>query len=346
VVNPIVSPVTAEVSLFTEEADPVPETVDQVPVSLALGAFAASVPEVVLQRFCVGPAEAIVVVESEVMVTSEVVGAHPPNPAVIVHLSTVVSPTESPVTAEVSEFTEDADPVPDTVDHVPVSEAATALAARTEAVALQRSWSDPAAATVVVGSTLIVTSEVVGAHPANPAVMVHLRTVVPPMVSPETVEVLLFTASADPDPDTVVHVPVSEPASALAASVPEVVLQRFCVGPAAATVVVGSTLMVTSDVVGAQPAEADVMVHLKTVVPPMVSPVTADVGLLTDEADPEPETVDHVPVSLTLGVLAARVEEVVLHRFCTGPAAATVVVVSEVTVIPSVPIHPLSSVTV
>ena len=79
VVNPMVSPETAEVGLFTEEADPVPEIVVHVPVSVAAGALAASVPEVVLQRFNVGPAAAIVIVGSTLMVTSEVVGAHPPN---------------------------------------------------------------------------------------------------------------------------------------------------------------------------------------------------------------------------------------------------------------------------
>ena len=68
----MVSPVTAEVSLFTLEADPVPETVDHVPVSDAATALAASVPEVALQRFCVGPAFAVVVVASTLMITSSV----------------------------------------------------------------------------------------------------------------------------------------------------------------------------------------------------------------------------------------------------------------------------------
>ena len=75
----MVSPVTAEVGLLTDAADPVPEIVDQVPVSAPVAALAARVPEVVLQRFCVGPAAAIVIVGSTLMVTSEVVGAHPPN---------------------------------------------------------------------------------------------------------------------------------------------------------------------------------------------------------------------------------------------------------------------------
>jgi len=167
----------------------------------------------------------------------------------------------------------------------------------------------------VVGSTLIVTSLVVGAQPANPDVMVHRSTVVPPMVSPVTAEVSLLTDVADPVPETVVQVPVSEPASALAASVPEVVLQRSCVGPATATVVAGSTLIVTSEVVGAHPPNSEVMVHLRTVVAPIVSPVTAEVSVFTDVADPEPETVDHVPVSLVLVVLAASVLAVIPQRF-------------------------------
>lgn len=165
--SPMVSPVTTELGLFRLVTDPVPASILHVPVSVGLGVLPARIDEVVLQIFWVGPATAIVVMESEVMVTSDVVRAQPPNPDMMVHRSTVVSPTVSPVTADVSEFTEDANPVPEVVVHIPVSVLATALAASVDELALQRFWTDPAAAIVIAESTLIVTSEVVGAHPPN-----------------------------------------------------------------------------------------------------------------------------------------------------------------------------------
>jgi hypothetical protein len=76
--------------------------------------------------------------ESEVMVTVEVVVAQPPNPEVIVQVSTVVSPTVSPATAELGSLTDEADPVPENVDHVPVSAPETALAARVPEVTLHK----------------------------------------------------------------------------------------------------------------------------------------------------------------------------------------------------------------
>jgi hypothetical protein len=330
--KPIVSPVTVDVSLLTLEADPDPDIVDHVPVSLTLVELAARVVVVTPHKFWSVPAAAMVVVESEVIVTSLAVAVHPPFADVIVHLSTVVSPMVSPVTADVSLFTLDAAPVPETVVHVPVSEAAAALAANVPEVVLQRFCVDPAAATVIAGSTVIVTSLVVGAQPPNPDVIVHLSTVVSPIVSPVTADVSLLTLDAVPVPENVVHVPVSAPATALAARVPDVVLQRFCTGPASAIVVVGSTLIVTSLMVGAHPPFAEVMVHLSTVVPPIVSPVTAEDGSLTEEAVPVPDSVVHVPVSLGLGVLAAMVVVVTLHRSWVGPPAAAVVAESTVMV--------------
>jgi hypothetical protein len=137
------------------------------------------------------------------------------------------------------------------------------------------------------------------------------------MVSPVTAEVSLFTLEADPVPETVVHVPVSDAATALAASVPEVELQRFCVDPAFAVVVVGSELILTSLVEAEQPPNPEVraMVHLNTVVPPMVSPVTPEVGLFTEVTEPVPETTDQVPVSDPPGVFPASVAVVMLQRF-------------------------------
>lgn len=165
--SPMVSPVTTELGSFGLVTVPVPAKILQVPVSVDLGVLPARVDDVVLQISWAGPASAIVVKESEVIVTSEVLGAQPPNPEVMVHLSTVVSPTLSPVTADVSEFMEDANPVPEIVDHVPVSVLAAVLAASVVVVALHRFCVGPAAATVMAESTLMVTSEVVGAHPPN-----------------------------------------------------------------------------------------------------------------------------------------------------------------------------------
>jgi hypothetical protein len=70
------------------------------------------------------------------------------------------------------------------------------------------------------------TSLAEGAHAPEAEVMVHLNIVVAPMVSPVTPEVALFTEEADPVPETVVHVPVSDPATELPASVAVVILQR------------------------------------------------------------------------------------------------------------------------
>ena len=315
VVNPMVSPVTVELGSFAEEADPEPEKVVQVPVSETFTELAASEAVVTPQRFCVGPAAAIVVMESEFIVTSEVVGPQPPNPEVMVHLRIVVLPIVSPVTDELGSFADEADPEPESVVHAPVSATLGVFAASVPEVVLQRFCVGPAAATVIAEATLIVTSEVVGAHPPNSEVMVHVRTVVNPMVSPVTVELGSFAEEADPEPEKVVQVPVSETFTELAASEAVVTPQRFCVGPAAAIVVMESEFIVTSEVVGPQPPNPEVMVHLRIVVLPIVSPVTDELGSFADEADPEPESVVNVPVSATLGVFAASVPEVVLQRF-------------------------------
>jgi hypothetical protein len=315
VVCPIVSPVTAEVGSFSEEAIPVPETVDHIPVSAPATALAARVEVVVLQRFWSAPAAATVIAGSTLMVTSLVVGAHPPNPEVMVHLSTVVPPTVSPVRAELGSFTLDAVPVPEIVVHVPVSAPAAALAARVPDVVLQRSWSGPASATVVVGSTFIVTSLVVGAHPPFAEVMVHLSTVVPPMVSPVTPEAGLLTAAAVPVPETVVHVPVSLGLGVLAAMVVVVTLHRSWSGPPAAIVVAESTVIVISEVVTAHPPLTVVMVQRNTDVSPTESPVTPDVGSLISVTIADPDNTDQAPESVPDGVFAASVAVMILQRF-------------------------------
>ena len=165
----------------------------------------------------------------------------------IVHVSTVVNPTVNPVTAELGSFADEAEPVPEKVVQVPVSEVLTELAARVPEVVLQRFCVTPALATVVAESTLIVTSENDGPHAPNPEVIVQRSTVVNPTVSPVTAEFGSFTDDAEPVPEKVVQVPVSGTLTELAANVPEVTLHRFCVGPASATVIAESTLIVTSE---------------------------------------------------------------------------------------------------
>ena len=56
----------------------------------------------------------------------------------IVHVSTVVNPTVNPVTAELGSFADEAEPVPEKVVQVPVSEVLTELAASVPEVTLQR----------------------------------------------------------------------------------------------------------------------------------------------------------------------------------------------------------------
>ena len=127
----------------------------------------------------------------------------------------------------------------------------------------------------------MVTSLMVGAHPPFAEVMVHLSTVVPPIVSPVTAEDGSLILDVNPVPDAVVHVPVSLGLGVLAAMVVVVTLHRFWVGPPAAAVVAESTVMVTSEVVTAQPPLWVVMVQRNTDVSPTESPVTPDVGSLS-----------------------------------------------------------------
>ena len=164
-----------------------------------------------------------------------------------------------------------------------------------------------------------------GAHPPKPAVIVHLNTEVPPIVSPVTAEVSLFTEVTTAVPEITVYVPVSVPAGVFAASVAVVILQRFWSGPAADIVVVGSTFIVTSSVEAGHPPKPEVIVHLKTEVPPIVSPITPEVSLLIEVTTAVPDNTVHVPVSDPAGELAARVAVVILQRFWSGPAADTVV---------------------
>lgn len=76
-----------------------------------------------------------------------------------------------------------------------------------------------------------------------------------------------------------------------------------------------STVIVTSDVVTAQPPLCVVMVHLNTEVSPIDSPVTPDVGSLISVTIADPDTTDHAPESVPEGVFAASVAVMILQRF-------------------------------
>ncbi|MBL4691344.1 MAG: hypothetical protein JKY68_07790, partial [Rhodospirillales bacterium] len=192
-------------------------------------------------------------------------------------------------------------------------------------VTLHKSWSGPA---LEIGwiSTLIVTSSVELGH--APLEIVHLNVDEPPMVKPLTVDVSEEGVSAVPVPEMVDHAPVPT-AGAFPAKVAVVTLHKFWSGPAAAVVGIPATLMTMSSVdAGHTPL---LIVHLNVDEPLMVNPLAVDVGSATTSALPVPDTVDHAPVPV-VGVLAAKVVVITLHKLWSGPAAATVGLASTETV--------------
>jgi hypothetical protein len=243
------------------DADPVPETVVQVPLSLSLGVLAARVAVVTLHRSWSTPASEVVGRESTVIVTSDVVTAHPPLAVVMVHLNTDVSPTVSPVTPDVGSLMSVTIADPDSTDQPAESVPDGVLAANVAVIILQRFWSGPAAAMVPDESTLIVTSLNVGAQPPNSEAIVQRNTEENPMVSPVIPELRLLGEVITADPDTTVHVPFSLSLVVFPAKVVVVIPQRFWSGPASAIVVVESTLMTTSSKEGTHPPNPDVIVH-------------------------------------------------------------------------------------
>jgi len=70
--------------------------------------------------------------------------------------------------------------------------------------------------------------------------------------------------------------------------------------------------MITSSVeAGQTPLE---IVHLNVDEPPIVKPLTVDVGSPTTSALPVPEIVDQAPVPV-VGIFAAKVVVITLHKF-------------------------------
>jgi hypothetical protein len=80
-------------------------------------------------------------------------------------------------------------------------------------------------------------------------------------------------------------------------------------------VVVESEVIVTSEVVTAQPPLCVVMVHLSTDVSPTESAVTPEAGLLMSVTIALPEITAQPPESVPVGELAANVAVIRLQRF-------------------------------
>lgn len=154
----------------------------------------------------------------------------------------------------------------------------------------------------------------------TPLLIVHLNTVVAPLVNPLTAEVLEAGTSADPVPLTVVHRPVPVP-GALPAKVAVVTSHRVWSGPAAETVGLASTLMITSSAESGQVPL--LIVQRKVALAPIVRPVSPEVGDAAVVIVAAPAIKVHSPEPV-VGVLPARVATITLHKVWSGPAAEAV----------------------
>jgi hypothetical protein len=291
-----------------------PDWTDQVPIP-TLGVFPAKVAEEE-QTVWSGPASAGVTIGSLTFIVTLLVEAGQ-EPLVIVHLNTELPPIVKPVTSEVGEEGVVTEAVPDIADQLPVPTVGV-LAANVVVVVLQRFWFAPALDVVGDSSTLIVTSLVEGGQ--TPLLIVHLNTELLPIVKPVTPEVGEAGVVTEAEPDTTDQAPVPT-VGVFPASVAVVVLQRFWLGPALATVGLWFTVIETSEVLGVH--VPFVIVHLKTEVPPMVSPVTPELCWVLEVTLTEPDTTDQEPVPIA-GMFPAKVATVVLHSVWLVPALAVV----------------------
>jgi len=238
-------------------------------------------------------------------------------PFEMAHSSCALAPMTSPVTPEVADEGVVTVAVPEITVHVPLPVAG-AFPAKVAIVTLHKFWSGPAAEVVGDASTLITTSSVEEGQ--TPLEIVQRKVVEPPIVKPLAVDVGSATTSATPLPKTVDHEPMPV-VGVLAANIVVITLHRFWSAPAAATVGLASTFMTTSSVEDGQtPFE---IVHLNVDEPPIVNPLTVDVGSATTSALPVPKTVDQTPVP-TAGAFPAKIAVITLHKFWSGPAAETV----------------------
>ena len=196
---------------------------------------------------------------------------------------------------------------------------------KTEAVE-QIVESNPAFATVGVGSIVMSTASLDAGHVPFEIVQTKVFT---PTLSPVTPEVPKLGVVTVPLPAVTVQLPV--PTTAVFPF--KVVDDEHNVTslPAAATVGFWSTLIVMSSADGAQvPFD---MVHLN-VFTPILNPVTPDVGDVGVVTAPEPAITVHAPVPVT-GVFPANVEDDE-HSVWSAPAVAVVGGVSRKIVMSSV----------
>lgn len=144
----------------------------------------------------------------------------------------------------------------------------------------------------------------------KPLLIVHLNTLLDPTVKPVTPLVALPVLVTEALPEVTVQTPVPT-VGLLADKVATVTLHKLWSVPALEVVGNALTVTVISSVDELQ--EPLLIVHLNTVLPPTVKPVTPLLGSLEVLADPLPLTVLHAPVP-TVGVLADKVPVVTLHR--------------------------------
>ena len=117
-----------------------------------------------------------------------------------------------------------------------------------------------------------------------------------------------------------VHAPVPV-VGVVAAKVAVVKLHKFCVLPAAAVDGRAATTIFTLALDEQVPL---VTVHLKVLVLPIVKPVTPELiaDVVVTVPVPAVALAAHAPVPV-VGVVAAKVAVVALHKFCVLPALAT-----------------------
>jgi hypothetical protein len=307
---PIVKPVTPDVGEDGVVTEAVPDITDQLPVP-TVGVFPARVVVVVLHKFWLDPALAVVGNAWFVIVTSS--SKLMQDPLEIVHFMVTGEPGVKPVIVVDGSLGSVMVAVPEEIVHVPVPTAGV-LPARVAVFALQRVWSGPAFAVDGVVATLILTSSVELLQ--APFDIVHLNTAVLPETRPVTEDVGEEGVVIVAVPETTDQVPVPV-VGVFPASVVELVLHKFWLGPASAVVGLASTFIVTS--LSDVPQAPAVIVHFNTELVPMVNPVTPEVGEAGVVTEAEPDTTLQLPVP-KVGVLPARVAVVVLQRFWLGPA--------------------------
>jgi hypothetical protein len=314
-VLPGTSAVMAEVAEFCAAMVAVPEITDQVPVPVTTGVAVIAVL-VTLHNILSVPALAVSGRLNTVITTVSSVGAHPPS--LMVHFKVAEAPGVSPVMVVTgSLLLAKVTTVPEILVQVPVPEGGV-FPASVAVVTLHKFWSLPARAVAEGAPTWMITSLTEAGQ--TPFEMVHLKVSVVGADNKVTPESGLLSSVMSPLLRTTDQTPVPT-AGVFAARVVEVTLQRFCAGPAAATVGEASVLTVTlSDDAVHAPL---VMVHLRTEESPIVKLARVVSGLFGKSMVAVPEMRVQVPVP-TVAVFPASVAVVTLHKAMSAPALAVV----------------------